>query len=69
MVPKNMLDKLVSPHSSVDKVVSANSSILSGHEFESPKVQQGRRKEEQGKESEEPTTINRRNKEKRPEKK
>ena len=67
MVPKNMLDKLVSPHSSVDKVVSANSSILSGHEFESPKVQQGRRKEEQGKESEEPT-INRRNKAKRPEK-
>ena len=60
-----MLDKLVSPHSSVDKVVSANSSILSGHEFESPKVQQGRRKEEQGKESEEPT-IN--NKEIRPEK-
>ena len=44
MVPKNMLDKLVGPHSSVDKVVSANFSLISGHEFESPKEQEGKKK-------------------------
>ena len=44
MVPNNINHKLVSPHSSVDKVVSANFSLISGHEFESPKEQEGRRR-------------------------
>ena len=46
MVPTNMFHLLVSPHSSVDKVVSANFSLISGHEFESPKEQQRSRNKE-----------------------
>ena len=44
MVPKNIPHQLVSPHSSVDKAVSVNFSLLSGHEFESPKELQGKRR-------------------------
>ena len=46
MVPNKIKSKLVSPHSSVDKVVSANFSLISGHEFESPKEQEGRKEEQ-----------------------
>ena len=49
MVPNNINSKLVSPHSSVDKVVSANFSLISGHEFKSPKEQEGRIKKKKKK--------------------
>ena len=44
MVPNSINNKLVSPHSSVDKVVSVNFSLISGHEFESPKQPEERRR-------------------------